>query len=81
MIEVEDGRESGTADTAGGAGVDLGEVNPEHDVEMTWRFGAGTEMLVMKNQVGQLERDQQVEYGRDEKGHQLQYSPGLAHAQ
>ena len=64
-----------------GAGVDLGEVGLEHDMEMTWRFGAGTEMLVMKNQVGQLKRDQQVEYGWDEKGCQLQYSPGLAHPQ
>ena len=63
-----------------GAGADLGEVELEHDVEMTWRFGAGTETLVMKNQVGQLERDQQVEQGWDKKGHQLQYSPGLAHA-
>ena len=63
-----------------GAGLDLGEVDLEHDVEMTWRFGAGTEMLVMKNQVGQLERDQQAEYGWDEKGRQLQYSLDLAHA-
>ena len=64
-----------------GAGADLGEVDLEHDVEMTWRFGAGMEMLEMENQVGQLERNQQVEKGWGEKGHQLQYSPGLAHAQ
>ena len=44
-----------------GAGADLGEVDLEHDVEMTWRFGAGTEMLELENQVGQLERNQQVE--------------------
>ena len=64
-----------------GAGVDLGEVDLEHDVEMTWSFGAGTEMLELENQVVQLERERQVEKGWDEKGRQLQYSPGLADAQ
>ena len=44
-----------------GAGVDLGEVDLEHDVEMTWRFEAGAEILEMENQVEQLGRNQQVE--------------------
>jgi hypothetical protein len=42
-----------------GAGVDLGEADLEHDVEV----GAGAEKLEMENQVIQLERDQQVEKG------------------
>jgi len=60
-----------------GAGVDLGEEDLEHDVEV----GAGVEELEMENQVVQLERDQQEEKGWGERGHQLQHSPGLADAQ
>ena len=60
-----------------GAGVDLGEADLEHDVEV----GAGVEELEMENQVVQLERDQQEEKGWGERGHQLHHSPGLADAQ
>ena len=71
-----------------GAGVNLGEVDLEQDVETgevglehDVETGAGTEMLELKKQVVQLEREQQVEQGWDEKGRQLQHSPGLADAQ
>ena len=71
-----------------GAGVNLGEVDLEHDVETgevglehDVEIGAGAEMLELEKQVVELEREQQVEKGWGEKGRQLQYSPGLADAQ
>ena len=71
-----------------GAGVDLGEVDLEHDVETgevgpehDVEIGAGTEMMELEKQVVELEREQPAEKGWGEKGHQLQHSPGLVDAQ